>query len=113
MSSNASNRNAAQRERERRAAAKAKRQAAKANPAARVAADVPVREAKAAADPLKSTPMAGSGNARKETKGATLVADPDAAVMPMGDRNGMVATWMMLALLVLLGLLAIAVTAAS
>ncbi|MGB3329743.1 MAG: hypothetical protein WBA46_12360, partial [Thermomicrobiales bacterium] len=51
--------------------------------------------------------------ARRETKGATLVPDAEATALPMADQHGTTATWMMLAVVVLLGLLAIAVMAAT
>ena len=113
-SSNSSSRNAAQRERERRAAARAKRQAAK-------AAATPAHAEGATGEPreqLREQPREQQHErvavpARKETKGAVMVPDAEAAALPMADQHGTTATWMMLAVVVLLGLLAIAVMAAS
>lgn len=108
MSSNPSNRTAAQRERERRAAARAKRQAAKA-----VSADVPTDPAGKTVDQAvvverKATPAP----ARKDVK-APVVADADAVVIPLGDEHGDIAIWMMLGVVFLLALLVIAVASAS
>lgn len=114
MSNNASNRTAAQREREKRAAAKAKRQAAKAVPGAGIEPDgpiaVPGEQSPAARTPAPST---ASSVGRKESKGATLAVNPDVSALPLGDQHGTVATLLMLAVLALLALLVIAVAAAT
>ncbi|MGN6485926.1 MAG: hypothetical protein ACTHMX_16170 [Thermomicrobiales bacterium] len=110
MSSNSSGRNAAQRDRERRAAARAKRQAAKA--ASGETTPPP------AADPAPDTVAARrpvAAPARREPKAVAPLppAEADGVAMPLGDRQGDVATWAMLAVVFLLALLVVAVAAAS
>lgn len=110
MSSTPSNRNAAQRERERRAAAKAKRQASKAassEPAA------PVVEPVERAVVARKATMAPARKEAKAVVAPAAVVDPETIAVPLGDPQGDVASWMMLGILFLLALLVVAVVFAS